>query len=50
MEWKSLEEFMNENSLSTVKKLLMKIDQTGTVDHKPASGKSVRLGLLRTLI
>jgi len=37
---KFIKEFLNKNwSLSSLKKLLTKIDQTGSVDCKPGSGK-----------
>jgi len=46
-----IKEFPNKNwSLSSLKKLLTKTDQTVSVDCKPGSGKSVRFGLLRMLI
>ena len=38
---KFVKEFLNRNwSLSSLNKLLKKIDQTGTVDRKPGSGKT----------
>jgi len=37
---KFIKEFPNKNwSLSSLKKLLTKTDQTGSVDHKPGSGE-----------
>src|ERR1051325_7620684 len=44
-----VKEFLNRSwSLSSLNKLLKKIDQTGTVDRKLGSGKNSRHALLKT--
>ena len=48
---KFVKEFPDRNwSLSSLNKLLKKIDQTGTVDRKPGSGKHIRRALLKMLM
>jgi len=45
-----LKEFSNKGwCLASVIKLLKKIDETGTVERKPGSGKNARHALLKAL-
>jgi len=47
---KFIKEFANKNwSLSSVKKLLTKTDQTSSVDHRPGSGKKLTIRIAQNV-